>query len=113
MPTPTRRWRLIAGLGFITAAAAAALIGYLKISLEPVIARQIPYLASAGLATLVFAVTGGSLLMADQIRAEDDRVDEIERSLARLADLIAPEVERPARTEETDARKEPRSTTSR
>lgn len=81
----------------MAAAAAAAIFGYLKISLEPLITRQVPYLASAGLATLILAVAGGALLMADQIRTEDERVEEIERSVGRLAEIIRPMIEEPAR----------------
>ncbi|MBI4728529.1 MAG: hypothetical protein HY775_03390 [Acidobacteria bacterium] len=99
MPKQPRRWRLAAGAALIASATVVAIVGYLKISVEPSIARQIPYLASAGLGALILAVTGGSLLMADQIRAEDDRVEEIERSVERLAELVAPTVERPARVE--------------
>jgi hypothetical protein len=97
MPRQGRRWRLIAGATLIAAAVAVAIAGYMKISLEPIIGRQVPYLASAGLATLILVVTGGSFLMADQIRAEDERVDEIERSLERLAEMVGPSLEAPPR----------------
>lgn len=100
MPRQGRRWRLIAGASFIAAAVVVAIVGYMKISLEPNIARQVPYLASAGLATLILVVTGGSFLMADQIRAEDERVDEIERSLERLAEMVGPSLEAPPRVAE-------------
>ena len=51
---PQRRWRLILGVLCITAAAIVGVIGYLKLSLEPAVDRQIPYLASAGMALRAF-----------------------------------------------------------
>ncbi|MFA5787752.1 MAG: hypothetical protein WDA71_12360 [Actinomycetota bacterium] len=97
MPKSIRRWRLMTGAALLLGAVVAAIVGYLKISTEPSVAHQVPYLASAGLATLILAVVGGALLMADQIRAEDDRVEEIERSLVRMAEVVAPAVEQQAR----------------
>jgi hypothetical protein len=91
------RWRLLAGAAFIALAAIVAIVGYLKISSEPDMTRQIPYVASAGFATIILAVVGGSLIVADQIRAEDERVDDIERAVERLADLVRPGAEAPPR----------------
>ncbi len=102
MQKPSRRWRLVAGGALIALAVAVAIVGYLRISLEQVVARQVVYLSSAGLAVLILVVTGGALLMADQIRAEDERVDEMERSIERLAELVAPSVESPARVADPD-----------
>lgn len=100
-----QRWRLLGGIGLVVAAAIVAIVGYLRVSLEPDMARQVPLLMSAGLGTLILVVAGGSLLVADQIRAEDERVDEIERSVARLAEVIGPTVEAPPRLPETTARR--------
>jgi hypothetical protein len=100
-----QRWRLFGGIGLVVAAAIVAIVGYLRVSIEPDTARQVPLLMSAGLGTLILVVAGGSLLVADQIRAEDERVDEIEKSLARLAEVIGPTVEAPARVPEATGRR--------
>ena len=92
-----RRWRLILGVVCIAAAAAVGVIGYLKLSLEPAVNRQIPYLASAGMALVVLSAVGGSLLVAEQLRGDDERLDELEAAVRHLADALAPMVEAPAR----------------
>ena len=94
---PQRRWRLILGVLCITAAAIVGVIGYLKLSLEPAVDRQIPYLASAGMALVVLSAVGGSLLVAEQLRGDDERLDELEAAVRHLADALAPMVEAPAR----------------
>jgi hypothetical protein len=95
-----RRWRLILGVVFLAAAAVVGVVGYLKLSLEPAVNRQIPYLASAGMALVVLAVIGGSLLVAEQLRSDDDRLDELEAAMRQLAEAIAPSIEAPARRAE-------------
>ena len=92
-----RRWRLIIGVICIAAAAVVGVIGYLKLSLEPAVNRQIPYLASAGMALVVLSAVGGSLLVAEQLRGDDKRLDELEAAVRQLADALAPMVEAPAR----------------
>ena len=94
---PQRRWRLVVGVICIAAAAVVGLIGYLKLSLEPAVNRQIPYLASAGMALVVLSAVGGSLLVAEQLRGDDERLDELEAAVRQLADALAPTVEAPAR----------------
>jgi uncharacterized membrane protein len=94
---PQRRWRLILGVLCIAAAAIVGVIGYLKLSLEPAVDRQIPYLASAGMALVVLSAVGGSLLVAEQLRGDDQRLDELEAAVRHLADALAPTVEAPAR----------------
>ena len=97
MTRQQRRWRLILGVIFIAAAAIVGVVGYLKLSLEPAVNRQIPYLASAGMALVVLSAIGGSLLVAEQLRSDDDRLDELEAAMRQLADALAPTIEAPAR----------------
>jgi hypothetical protein len=97
MTRQQRRWRLILGVVFIAAAAIVGVVGYLKLSLEPAVNRQIPYLASAGMALVVLSAIGGSLLVAEQLRSDDDRLDELEAAMRQLADALAPTIEAPAR----------------
>jgi len=97
MNDPRRRWRLLAAAACLVLAALIGLVGYLKLSLEPAVNRQIPYLASAGMALVLLAAVGGSLLVAEQIRADDERIDQLERSVRILAEALGPDLEAPAR----------------
>ena len=92
-----RRTRLALGVVALALAAAVGIVGYLKLSLEPEVNRQIPYLASAGMALVLLAVTGGSLLVAEQLRTDDRRIEELEAAVRTLAGALAPTVEAPPR----------------
>lgn len=93
----TRRWRLVAGFACLAVAAIVGIVGYLKLSLEPQVNRQIPYLASAGMALVVLSALGGSLVVGEQLKADTRRIEQLEDAVARLAEIVAPEVEQPAR----------------
>ncbi|MBW3649432.1 MAG: hypothetical protein KY458_02585 [Actinobacteria bacterium] len=92
-----RRIRLALGVVALALAAGVGLVGYLKLSLEPEVNRQIPYLASAGMALVLLAVTGGSLLVAEQLRADDRRIEELEEAVRTLAGALSNSVEAPPR----------------
>ena len=92
-----RRWRLLAGVGCLGLAAIVGLVGWLKLSLEPQVNRQIPYLASAGMILVILAAIGGSLLVAEQLRNDDQRIADLEDAVRRLADTLEPIVESPPR----------------
>jgi hypothetical protein len=98
-----RRNRLVAGLACFAGAGLVAIIGYLKISLEPDLNRQIPYLASAGMALVILVVLGGALIVGEQLRTDAQRIEELETAVARLAAEVAPAVERPARRRKATA----------
>ncbi len=92
-----RRNRLVAGLGCFAAAGLVAIVGYLKISIEPDLNRQVPYLASAGMLLVILVVLGGALIVGEQLRSDAQRIEELETAVATLATQVAPGVERPAR----------------
>ncbi|HVE73997.1 MAG TPA: hypothetical protein VNA30_02765 [Mycobacteriales bacterium] len=96
--SPNRRWRLIAGAAMLALAAVVAVIGWFKLSATPFLNEQVPYLASTGLAVIVLAVAGGALLVGEQMRTDDRRLDDIEDAVRSLAEVLAPLVEAPART---------------
>ena len=93
----TTRTRLWNGLAVIAAAAVVGGIGWYRVSGEMLLNRQIPFLASAGIAVVVLAVLGGSLIVADQLRADQNRIGDLEDSVRTLAEALAPVVESPAR----------------
>ncbi len=96
--TARRRARLIAGIACLALAAIVGLVGYLKLSLEPDVNRQIPYLASAGMALVLLSAVGGALLVGEQMRTDEQRIEELEAAVQHLASMVAPTVEAPART---------------
>lgn len=99
MTDTTGRWRLVVGVAALAAAAIVGLVGYLKLSLEPSLNHQLPYLASAGMALVFLSAVGVSLVVTDQLRTDDARTQELAAAIERLADALAPGIERPARRE--------------
>jgi hypothetical protein len=95
---PRRRARLIAGFGCLALAAIVGLVGYLKLSLEPDVNRQIPYLASAGMALVLLAAVGGAFIVGEQMRTDEQRIEELEAAVQQLASIVAPTVEAAPRT---------------
>jgi hypothetical protein len=95
----TGRWRLIVGVACLAAAAVVGIVGYMKLSLEPSLNHQIPYLASAGMALVLLSAVGVSLVVTDQLHNDDLRMQELSAAIERLADALAPDVERPPRRE--------------
>jgi hypothetical protein len=95
----TRRWRLGLGVACLAAAAVVGVVGYLKLSLEPSLNHQLPYLASAGMALVVLSVLGASLVIVDQLRTDEARMQELATAIQQLADALASGIERPARRE--------------
>ena len=93
----TTRTRLWAGLATIGLAAVVGAVGWYRISGEPLLNRQIPFLASAGIAVVVLAVLGGALVVAEQLRADQNRIGELEDAVRALTEALAPVVENPAR----------------
>jgi hypothetical protein len=92
-----RRNRLYIGIGLLALAAIVGLVGYLKLSLEPDVNRQIPYLASAGMALVVLSAAGGALIVGEQLRADDRRIEELETAVMTLSGALAGSIEAPAR----------------
>ena len=95
----TGHWRLFLGVASLVAAAVVGVVGYLKLSLEPSLNHQLPYLASAGMALVFLSAVGASLVVTDQLRTDDARTQELAAAIQRLADALAPDIERPARRE--------------
>ena len=92
-----RRARLIAGFSCLALAAIVGLVGYLKLSLEPDVNRQIPYLASAGMALVLLSALGGALVVGEQMRTDEQRIVELEAAVQSLASIVSPSIEAPPR----------------
>jgi hypothetical protein len=91
------RNRLWVGLGVLGLAAVAGGIGWYRISGEPLLNRQLPFLASAGILVVLLSVLGGSLIISEQLRGDQTRISELENAVRDLTEALAPMVELPPR----------------
>jgi hypothetical protein len=90
-------WRLALGVAALVAAAIVGIVGYLKLSLEPSLNHQLPYLASAGMAVVFLSAVGVSLVVSDQLQTDDVRMAELAAAIERLAEVLGPDIERAPR----------------
>jgi hypothetical protein len=93
----THRTRLWTGLGVLGLAAVVGGVGWYRLSGEPLLNRQIPFLASAGIVVVLLSVLGGSLIIAEQLRGDQHRIGELEDAVRALTEALSPMVELPAR----------------
>jgi hypothetical protein len=96
-PVTTHRTRLWTGLGVLAAAAVIGGVGCYRVAGEPLLNRQIPFLASAGIVVVLLSVLGGSLIIAEQLRNDQHRMTELEDAVRALTEALAPRIEEPAR----------------
>ena len=83
-----RRWRLVLGWASIAAGAIVLLIGWLGVSAQTLVAKQLPYLVSGGLGGLVLVGIGVGLLVAEDLREERSRVGRLEAEMLEVRDLL-------------------------
>lgn len=67
------------GLGFL-----AMILGYLGVSNETIVEKQLPYLLSGGLAGIALVVFGARLLLIEDLRRDSGRLDRLETMVAQL-----------------------------
>ena len=91
------RPRLWVGLSVIALAALVGGIGWFRISGEPLLNRQIPFLASAGLFAVLLAVVGGAIMVSEQLKGDQSRIEELENAVKALTEALAPTIEAPPR----------------
>lgn len=77
-------------LGYILIAVGAILLlaGYLGVSREVIVARQIPYLVSGGLVGLAAITLGGRLLLIEDLRRDSGRLDRLEKAVQELHQVL-------------------------
>lgn len=92
------RTRLWTGLGVLALAAVVGGVGWYRLSGEPALNRQIPFLASAGVLVVLLSVLGGSLIIAEQLRGDTHRIGELEDAVRALTEALSPLVEQPPRS---------------
>lgn len=98
-PMNATRNRLYTGLAVLGLAAVVGGVGWYRLSGEPLLNRQIPFLASAGMLVVLLSVLGGSLIVAEQIRGDQHRMNELEQAVRTLTEALAPLIESPPRRE--------------
>lgn len=95
-------FRPYAGWAFYGFGVLLVLLGWLGISGEAVVAKQLPYLISGGIGGLLLAVLGAYLLGIEALRRDSGRlerleqqVDELHRALLQRPDAPGPELPAP------------------
>src|SRR3954447_15682617 len=85
-------------LGYILIALGALLLiaGYLGVSREVIVARQIPYLVSGGLVGLAAITLGSRLLLIEDLRRDAGRRDRLEKAVQELHQVLLYRPDAPA-----------------
>lgn len=85
-------FRPYAGWLFYGFGALLVLLGWIGISGESVVAKQLPYLISGGLGGVLLAILGAYFLGIEELRKDGGRLDHMERQIEELHRLL---LERP------------------
>jgi hypothetical protein len=103
MPDPALFWKwvgratrpvwgwILVGLGFV-----ALLIGYLGISREALVAKQLPYLISGGIGGLALVGFGAMLVGTEDLKRTQERIDQLEDLVADLHEVLLTRPDAPA-----------------
>jgi hypothetical protein len=96
-PDPRLLWRWVGratrpwvGWAFIGLGALLILLGYLGVSREAIVAKQIPYLVSGGIGGVLLCIVGAYFLGTEELRKDSGRLDRLETLVHELhAALLA------------------------
>jgi hypothetical protein len=95
LPDTALFWRWVAAatrpvVGWVLTAlgALAILFGYLGLSRKAFVGEQLPYLISGGIGGMVLVIVGGVFLATEDIRRNLARVDDLQRTVGELAELV-------------------------
>jgi hypothetical protein len=106
-PDPRELWRWAgaavrpwAGWLFIAVGALFILVGYLGVSREAIVEKQVPYLLSGGIGGVLLCVVGAYFLGTEELRKDSGRLDRLERMVEELhaALLQRPDAPTPPRS---------------
>lgn len=78
------------------------LLGWLGISGESVVAKQLPYLISGGLGGVLLAVLGATFLGMEELHRDSGRLDRMERQIEELHRLLLERPDAPDPSSATD-----------
>lgn len=82
------RWRTLLGWGAIVLGAVVMLIGWLGVSDQTEVAKQLPYLVSGGVGGLALVGGGVGFLVSEDLRSERDRIGRLESEVLEIRDLV-------------------------
>ncbi len=90
-PDPRLLWRWVgraarpwAGWVLIGAGGLLVLLGYLGVSREAIVAKQVPFVVSGGIGGVVLCVLGAYLLATEELRKDSGRLDRLETMVQEL-----------------------------
>ena len=90
-PDPRLLWRWVGrasrpwvGWVFIGLGALLVLLGYLGVSREAIVEKQIPYLVSGGIGGVLLCVVGAYFLGTEELRKDSGRLDRLEPMVEEL-----------------------------
>lgn len=104
-PDPRLLWRWVgkasrpwAGWAFIAVGLLLTLLGWIGVSGEAIVAKQIPYVVSGGIGGVLLCVVGAYFLGTEELRKDSGRLDRLERMVDELhaALLSRPDAPEPA-----------------
>lgn len=80
--------RAVAGWALVVAAGVVVAAGWYGVSGEADVARQMPFVVSGGLAGVVLAIVGVSLIAMDDLRDERRRLGRLEAELLEIKEML-------------------------
>jgi len=105
LPDPALVWRWVGratrpviGWVLIGLSALFILLGWIGVSGEAIVAKQIPYVVSGGIAGVMLAVVGAYFLGTEELRKDSDRLQRLERMVEELHRVLLERIDAPART---------------
>jgi hypothetical protein len=102
-PDPRLLWQWVgkagrpwAGWGFIAVGLLITLIGWIGVSGEAIVAKQIPYVVSGGIGGVLLAVIGAYFLGTEELRKDSGRLDRLEQKVDELHAALLQRPDAPA-----------------
>jgi hypothetical protein len=90
-PDPRLLWRWVSkagrpwvGWGFIGVGLLLTLLGWIGVSGEAIVAKQIPFVVSGGIGGVLLAVIGAYFLGTEELRKDSGRLDRLEQKVDEL-----------------------------
>lgn len=103
LPEPALFWRWVGkatrpviGWVLLGLSALFILIGWIGVSGTPIVAKQIPYVVSGGIAGVFLAVFGAYFLGTEELRKDSGRLDRLERMVLELHEALLTRDDAPA-----------------
>lgn len=94
-----RSIRPIAGWVLVALGGIFMLVGWLGVSREVLVAKQLPFLVSGGIGGLALVVVGAKLISARDLQKYEDRLEHLEGLVDQLHTILLTEADRPAEPE--------------